>query len=175
MTGHVFCGVISLKKILGIIQKIGKGYCFALSAVGFSFGCMILLTQYVMGGMSSDFVKIFEIIGSIYGFVIGAVFLAAALYDSDQDKDNTAKRKAPRFYTVNEDGNIVLTGISDTPPLNYTEKRREDGKVDIFMQIHSKEQATEVLAALAVMYDKGDIADVEYRRTVRQIREYFDL
>ena len=42
------------------------------------------------------------------------------------------------------------------------------------MQIHSEEQANEVLAALAIMYDKGDIADGDYHRIVRQIREWLE-
>ena len=43
------------------------------------------------------------------------------------------------------------------------------------MEIHSEEQAKEVLAALAVMYDRGDISDADYHDNVHKLREHFKL
>ena len=108
-----------------------------------------------------------------FSLVCGSLLLAAGLRDTDRDK--RAAAKPPRFYTVNQDGDIVLTEVSAPPPLDCTEIRRADGKVDISMEIHSEEQAAEVLAALAVMYDRGDITADDYHGNVRKIREHFNL
>ena len=59
--------------------------------------------------------------------------------------------------------------------IGYKKTRRADGKFDIAMEIHSKEQAVEVLAALAVMYDRGDISDTDCHDNVHKLREHFKL
>ena len=159
-------------RILAIIQRTCKRRnCFILSAIG-------LAGVFLSLGISTDvlldnFVKGFLAFFAFCCLISVILFLAAGLYDSSRDESTAIK--PPRFYTVNEDGKIVLTEVSAPLPLDLKETRRADGKVDISMEIHSKEQAVEVLAALAIMHDKGDIDGDDYRRGVHKIRECVDL
>ena len=108
-------------------------------------------------------------------FICGILFFAAGLHDPDR---NESTIKQPRFYTVDKDGKTVLADVDTIlakPSIDCKEIRRADGKVDVSMEVHNKEQAVEVLAVLAVMYDKGDIAAGEYHSNVHKIREHFNL
>lgn len=153
-----------------IQKRVRKRGCYIISSIGF-VGAILSL------GISTDvlldnFVKGFLAFFAFCYLIIGILFLAAGLHDPGPDESTI---KPPRFYTANQDGKIVLTEVSAPPPLDLKETRRADGKVDISMEIHSKEQAVEVLAALAIMHDKGDIDGDDYRSGVHKIREHFNL
>ena len=158
-------------RILAKIQKkVGKWYCFVYSALFFIFAfAFISMISFSVWDTSHKGIFAFAF---FFSLICGIFLLAVGLYDPGTDESAV---KPPRFYTLNEDGDIVLTEVSTPPPLDLKETRRADGKVDISLEIHSKEQAVEVLAALAVMYDKGDLADTDYKRSVHKIREHFNL
>ena len=153
-----------------IQKKVKKRNCYIISSIGFA-GAILAFGTSVSAPLDNFAKGFLEFFAFCY-VIIGILFLAAGLHDLGQDEGAI---KPPRFYTVNKDGDIVLTEVSASPSLDYIETRREDGKVDISMQIHSKEQAVKVLAALAIMHDKGDIADIDYNRSVHKIREHFYL
>ena len=154
-----------------IRKKTKKRTCFLISALYFASVLMFIAT--ILSADDNITVGFFACL-SFCCIIVSILFLAAGLYDPGPDESAI---KQPRFYTLNQDGDIVLTEVEvSTPPsLDCTEICRADGRVDISMEIHSKEQAVEVLAALAVMYDKGDIAAADYHNNVRKIREHFNL
>ena len=133
--------------------------------------CAFAFISMISIGFWDNFDKGILTFALFFSLICGGLFLAAGLHNSD----TAAERKLPRFFTLNKDGEITLTEVAVPPPLDLKETRRADGKVDVAMEIHSKEQATEVLAALAVMYDRGDISGADYRDNVRKIREHFNL
>ena len=154
-----------------IQRALGKTFCFLYSAL--LIMCAFAFPGLISIGVWDNSDKGILTFAFFLSLTCGILLLAAGLHDSD--RDGRAAAKPPRFFTVNEDGKIILTEISAPPPLDCKEIRRADGKVDISMEIHSKEQALEVLAALAVMYDKGDISADDYHCNVHKIREHFNL
>ena len=159
------------KIIAKIRKRIGKSFCFSIFLVGF-VGTLTTMGA-ISSGLVDDNITIGFLVLCLCCFTItGVLFLAAGLHDTSRDETVV---KPPRFFTADKDGNIVLTEVSTPPPLDCNEIRRADGKVDISLEIHSKEQAVEVLAALAVMYDKGGIAAADYNCNVQKIREHFNL
>ena len=164
-------------KILAVIQKkFGKKPCYYLSAIGFfgTFVGMMFLSDPLLN--DSDSSKGFNTFFTICYLIFSIVFLAAGLHEPGRDEG--AGTKPLRFFTVDQDGKTVLADVDTIlaePSFGYKETRRADGKFDISMEIHSKEQAVEVLAALAIMYDKGDVSSADYHRNVHKIREHFNL
>lgn len=157
-----------------IQKKAGKRSCCIISIIGLA-GALPFLIMSTSNFLDDYFVKEFCAFIAFCDFIIGTVFLAAALHDSDRDKGAAVGLKPLRFFTVNQGGDIILAEVSAPPPLDCTEMCREDGKVDISVGLHSKEQAVKVLAALAIMYEKGDIAAADYHCNVHKIREHFNL
>ena len=156
--------------ILAKIQKsVRKCFCFLYSALFFI--CAFAFISMISIGSWDNFDKGILTFAIFFYLICGGLFLAAGLHNPD----TAAERKLPRFFTLNKDGEITLTEVTVPPPLDYKEIRRTDGEVEVSMELRSKEQAVEVLATLAVMYDRGDISGADYHDNVRKLREHFNL
>ena len=157
--------------ILAKIQKgSGKSLCFFYAALFLICAFLIICMSFISGWYNGIFPLVFFL-----SLICGVLFLAAGLHDAERDESITVEPKPLIFSTLDENGKIIKKEFYPTPPLECKEIRRTDSKVDFSIEIHSKEQAVEVLAALAVIYDKGDITDADYHYNVRKIREHFNL